>query len=115
MSVVRRSITVLGILVLSIPVTFVLTLMLLPVWSSIERRSGIESVGHSGPAEWCFWVVFGCVVLISFGTYFVRLGGAARDSIQSERRTRIPDGDLLLANSCHSERAQRVEESRPSR
>ncbi|HKH91238.1 MAG TPA: hypothetical protein VKA54_05495 [Gemmatimonadaceae bacterium] len=63
---VGRSLLVLaGIVVLSVPLTFVITIALLPVWSSIERRWGIESVGHSGPAEWCFWVVFAmCVVAI---------------------------------------------------
>jgi hypothetical protein len=66
MSRVGRSILVLvGIAVLSMPLTFVITIALLPAWSSIERRWGIESVGHSGPAEWCFWVMFAiCVVAI---------------------------------------------------
>ena len=73
MSRARRSAAIVGIILLDVPVTFVLTLMLLPVWSAIERRWGIESVGHSGPAEWCFWLVFGCVMTISLGAYFVRL------------------------------------------
>lgn len=40
------------------PVAFVATFLLLPLWSWIERVHGIESVGHSGPADWCFWVVY---------------------------------------------------------
>ena len=44
--------------VLGVPVTFFLTIALLPLWGAIERRFGIESVGHSGPAGWCFWAVF---------------------------------------------------------
>ena len=44
--------------VLGVPVTFFLTIALLPLWGAIERRLGIESVGHSGPAGWCFWTVF---------------------------------------------------------
>jgi len=46
------------IALLGVPVTFFATIALLPLWSEIERRYGIESVGHSGPADWCFWVVF---------------------------------------------------------
>ncbi len=46
------------IVLLGVPVTFFATIALLPLWSEIERRYGIESVGHSGPADWCFWVVF---------------------------------------------------------
>ena len=46
------------IVVLGVPGTFFLTIALLPLWGAIERRYGIESVGHSGPADWCFWTVF---------------------------------------------------------
>ena len=46
------------IALLGVPVTFFATIALLPLWSMIERRYGVESVGHSGPADWCFWVVF---------------------------------------------------------
>jgi len=46
-------------MLIGLPITFAATIALLPLWSMIERRYGIESVGHSGPADWCFWVVFG--------------------------------------------------------
>ena len=72
-----RAATMLGIIVLDLPVAFALTMMLLPVWTTIERRSGIESVGHSGPATWCFVLVYVCVVALSLGTYLYRLGRAS--------------------------------------
>jgi hypothetical protein len=54
-----RGLAVLGLIVLlGVPVTFFATIALLPLWSAIELRYGIESVGHSGPADWCFWTVF---------------------------------------------------------
>jgi hypothetical protein len=54
-----RGLAVIGtIVLLGVPVTFFATIALLPLWSTIERRYGIESVGHSGPADWCFWTVF---------------------------------------------------------
>ena len=55
------------IALLCVPVTFFATIALLPLWSEIERRYGIESVGHSGPADWCFWVVFVIYLGVALG------------------------------------------------
>ena len=41
----------------SLPISFIVTILLFPLWSWVEKRFGIESVGHSGPAEWCYWVM----------------------------------------------------------
>jgi len=79
----HRAGTIAGIVALSLPVTFYLTMVLMPLWSEIERRWGIESVGHSGPADWCFLTVFACVVTISLTVYAVRTRGAPA----------APDGD----------------------
>ena len=66
-----RSLAMTGVIVLlGVPVTLLATIALLPLWSVIESRYGIESVGHSGPADWCFWSVF---VL-----YLVAAGAIAR-------------------------------------
>jgi hypothetical protein len=46
------------VLFISAPVSIVVTLFLLPLWSWLEASSGIESIGHSGPVEWCYVVVF---------------------------------------------------------
>lgn len=72
----HRAGTIAGIVALSLPVAFYLTMVLMPLWSEVERRWGIESVGHSGPAGWCFLTVFACVVAISLGVYVVRARGA---------------------------------------
>src|SRR5262249_35759848 len=50
------------IIVISLPIAFWLTILLLPLWSWIEDTYGIESLGHSGPADWCFSVVFLIVI-----------------------------------------------------
>lgn len=47
-----------GILLLLIPISLVLTFVAFPVWSWIEKSFAIESVGHSGPAEWCFLATY---------------------------------------------------------
>ena len=48
----------LAILLTSFPVAIIITLVLSPFWSWIEKRFHIESFGHSGPAEWCYLVVY---------------------------------------------------------
>jgi hypothetical protein len=57
------------IIVISLPVAFWLTIMLLPLWGWVEAKYGIESLGHSGPADWCFTVVFLMVISMLTGLY----------------------------------------------
>ena len=46
--------TVVALVVLSFPVSALLTLLLVPLWRWIEESYGLESIGHSGPPEWCY-------------------------------------------------------------
>ena len=50
--------------VTAVPVTLIATFLLLPVWVWAERELGIEAVGHSGPAEWCFFAISGLMLLV---------------------------------------------------
>jgi hypothetical protein len=43
---------------LAVPASVVTTFLLIPFWSWLERYTGVESVGHSGPADWCYLAVF---------------------------------------------------------
>ena len=63
----------------SVPVTFAAIIALLPLWSMIDRRYGIESVGHSGPSDWCFRVVF-AVYLFLAATVVIAMRRPARHS-----------------------------------
>lgn len=45
-----------------VPAGPVLTLLLFPWWSWLEATTGWESVGHSGPADWCYVAVW-CALL----------------------------------------------------
>ena len=62
--ILLRILWVFGVLVVSVPACFVITFTLSPLWSWIEERYGIESMGHSGPADWCFWTVYAFVVAV---------------------------------------------------
>jgi hypothetical protein len=64
---------------LSIPIALVATFLLMPLWSWIEERFGIESVGHSGPAEWCF-----------AATYAVIAAAIAAILLRPRRGSRLP-------------------------
>ena len=56
-----------GILIfsLSLPSAFFLTILTFRFWRWLETVTGIESFGHSGPAGWCFWLVYGVLVLLA--------------------------------------------------
>jgi hypothetical protein len=59
-----------GVLLASLPLGILLTLALLPLWRWVERTQAIESVGHSGPAEWCYAVTT-LVCAVALGAIYV--------------------------------------------
>lgn len=54
----RAVLLVVVALLISVPASIVITLLLLPFWSWLEASFGFESIGHSGPAQWCYVAVF---------------------------------------------------------
>ena len=67
--------------ILSVPVAAVVAFFLTPLWSWIELTYQIESIGHSGPAEWCFVAVYLGLVTFSLGSL-------------------APGAVLLISSSC---------------
>jgi len=60
-------------------VAFWVTIFLAPVWRWIERDFGVEAIGHSGPAEWCFLLVFAVLAVPAVYTVWrVWRGGPER-------------------------------------
>jgi hypothetical protein len=51
-------ISLLIIIIIAVPLSIVVTIVLSPFWSWLETSTGIESLGHSGPAEWCYLATF---------------------------------------------------------
>jgi len=78
-----RLVMTVAIVLIGVPITFAATIALLPLWSMIERRYGIESVGHSGPSDWCFWVVFGVYLFLSATVMLGLRRSAQSDTPQS--------------------------------
>ncbi|CAB1075747.1 hypothetical protein D1AOALGA4SA_3559 [Olavius algarvensis Delta 1 endosymbiont] len=48
---------------ISAPIAIAVTIALLPFWSWMESMSEIESVGHSGPAAWCYLMSY--IIILS--------------------------------------------------
>lgn len=79
----RRLLVGFGILLLSVPLGMLVTLVLLPFWRWIEESTGIESVGHSGPADWCFLVsTAACALVLGLALSFAR-GTVRPDSAEA--------------------------------
>ncbi|MGE0809232.1 MAG: hypothetical protein AB7N69_01300 [Immundisolibacter sp.] len=66
MRLIRRLI---GIAVGALPIALVATLLAWPLWGRFEAATGIESLGHSGPAEWCFAAVYGLCVAVGVSVF----------------------------------------------
>ena len=62
---VRVLLILLAVFFISTPLSIVATILLFPFWSWFEATTGIESVGHSGPAEWCYMAAFLIVVAVT--------------------------------------------------
>jgi hypothetical protein len=65
----RLFLTLCAVVVAAAPLSIVATILLFPFWSWLEASTGFESVGHSGPAVWCYATVF--VVLAVSGSLVV--------------------------------------------
>jgi hypothetical protein len=60
----RTALAILSLFVAAMPLAFVVTLVLLPLWRWIEADFGIEAIGHSGPADWCYLTIYGLFVVL---------------------------------------------------
>lgn len=86
--VLLPAVAALTIALLALPPAVVATLVLMPLWSRIEVSAGIESVGHSGPATWCYvatWIALSAVLAALAGRVARR-----RSSAGATRRTADP-------------------------
>lgn len=61
---IKGAVAAIGLLILCFPVAVAITFVTSPLWSWLESRSGIEAYGHSGPAEWCYLLVYGILVAV---------------------------------------------------
>ena len=81
----KRIVTVLLTLILALPAAAALTIALMPGWSWLERTTGLESVGHGGPASWCYASVYVLLVGLACFGWCWRRAVAQERSKQSRR------------------------------
>lgn len=79
--VFKISIVIFFILVLCIPLTFIINFILNPFWLWFENNFGIESSGHSGPADWTFEVIYILFIAIFIIGYWFLLRNKSKDQI----------------------------------
>ena len=76
----RLFLNLLGLVVIAAPLSILTTILLFPLWSWLEASTGIEAVGHSGPAEWCYAAVFLILIIATSGALIVFIRHRANDS-----------------------------------
>jgi hypothetical protein len=54
----------------ALPAAAVVTFLLSPFWRWFEAATAIESIGHSGPAGWCFAVIYCFILVPTVGLWF---------------------------------------------
>ncbi len=50
--------------IVSIPLTFVVAMLLTPALWRLEAVVGMELAGHSGPSDWILWMMFGLFTVV---------------------------------------------------
>jgi hypothetical protein len=66
---VKKILVVLIVAIVALPVAAVATFLLTPFWRWLESTAHIESIGHSGPADWCFVAVYLVTLLAAVGVW----------------------------------------------
>jgi len=58
-----------AVFIIAVPLTLIATFLLYPLWSWLDVIAGIESLGRTGPANWCYELVY--VALVIAGVRYV--------------------------------------------
>ena len=74
----KRLLVITVSVVAAVPVAIAVTFLLTPLWRWIEATTGIESIGHSGPADWCFITVWAALLIVTGGVW-LRAGTRPKD------------------------------------
>lgn len=73
----RKPVVLVIILTLALPLSFITTIIIHPLWRRFEVATGIESFGHSGPADWCY--LFDYLVLAGIAVFIAYRIGPGKD------------------------------------
>jgi hypothetical protein len=79
----RRLAGLVVVLIVCAPAAFILTVLLSPFWSWVEATYSIESIGHSGPSDWCFYLTYFFVAGAGLLVYWRLVGNRADPRCES--------------------------------
>lgn len=88
MRLIRTFIVAMMIFMAAAPFAFVAAAVLSPLWSWIEAATGLESMGHSGPATWCYLATWGA--LSALGLLLWRTAARGRTAARPSRSGEAP-------------------------
>ena len=64
----KKILVIVAVLICALPCAAIVTFLLTPFWRWFEAKTSFESIGHSGPAPWCFGVIYAMFVGAAIGT-----------------------------------------------
>jgi hypothetical protein len=68
----KRLLIFLGLILFAVPLAIFITLISKPLFLWIEITFSIESVGHSGPAPWCYIAIY-ILLVATIGFILIRI------------------------------------------
>jgi ABC-type antimicrobial peptide transport system permease subunit len=76
--ILKHSAIVVAAVVLGFPMGFIAAVISAPFWGWFESTTGIESLGHSGPDDWVFYLLFPLCMVSLFVILEIALRGGKR-------------------------------------
>jgi membrane protein implicated in regulation of membrane protease activity len=77
----KISLMILLIIGISLPLTFIINIILNPFWLWFENSFGIEASGHSGPADWTFEFIYFFFITILLLVYWFKFKNKSKKQI----------------------------------
>jgi hypothetical protein len=90
--VLRRAAFWVALALLLAPPAVVLTWLLRPAWDWLESTTGIESLGHSGPADWCYGATYVALLGLAAALVAVRRQAALDRKHAEDQRSATTRG-----------------------
>jgi hypothetical protein len=82
--ILKSVLIVAAVMFVLVPVAIGVTLYMMPLWVWIELNYQIESVGHSGPAEWCYRATYALLATVILATMALLTATRPKRKVTSE-------------------------------
>ena len=76
--ILKHSAIVVAAVVLGFPMGFMAAVFSAPFWGWFESTTGIDSLGHGGPDDWVFYLLFALCMVSLFVILEIALRGGKR-------------------------------------